>query len=320
MAQATIDRLIVNSPYEEPTKHWSYDRERLGFELKDGRRPAGYVIASEGLKSFDDPGVFVPIPLVNRIRPRVQAWREAGWPGVSGVTRRLLEHWNDPEEFEARRFFFCQLEAAETLIWLTEAPAAERVGIEIPSDGGNFQRLCAKMATGSGKTVVMAMVLAWHILNKAAYPRDTRFAANALVVAPGLTVKNRLAVLDPSNPENYYKEFNIVPSPLLDKLRRGRVRVRNWHALDWETEEQVARKRSVDKRGARSDAAYVRDVLGDMANARNLLVINDEAHHAWRTPVKSKVRGVAKSELEQATKWVGGLDRIHRTRGILDLL
>ncbi len=317
MPQATIDRLIVNSPYAEPAKHWSYDRERLGFELKDGRRPAGYVIASEGLKSFDDPGVFVPIPLVNRIRPRVQAWREAGWPGVSGVTRRLLEHWNDPEEFEARRFFFCQLEAAETLIWLTEGPAAERVGIEIPSDGGNFQRLCAKMATGSGKTVVMAMVLAWHILNKAAYPRDTRFAANALVIAPGLTVKNRLAVLEPSNPENYYQEFNIVPSPLLDKLRRGRVRVRNWHALDWETEEQVARKRSVDKRGARSDAAYVRDVLGDMANARNLLVINDEAHHAWRTPVKSKVRGVAKSELEQATKWVGGLDRIHQTRGIL---
>ena len=317
MAQATIDRLIVNSPYKEPAKHWSYDRERLGFELKDGRRPAGYVIASEGLKSFEDPGVFVPIPLVNGIRPRVQAWREAGWPGVSGVTRRLLEHWNDPEEFEARRFFFCQLEAAETLIWLTEAPAAERVGIEIPSDGGNFQRLCAKMATGSGKTVVMAMVLAWHILNKAAYPRDTRFAANALVIAPGLTVKNRLAVLEPSNPENYYQEFNIVPSPLLDKLRRGRVRVRNWHALDWETEEQVARKRSVDKRGARSDAAYVRDVLGDMANARNLLVINDEAHHAWRTPVKSKIRGVAKSDLDQATKWVGGLDRIDRARGIL---
>ena len=317
MAQATIDRLIVNSPYREPSKHWSYDRERLGFDLKDGRRPAGYVIATEGLTSFDDPGEFVPIPVVNRIRPRVRVWREAGWPGVSGVTRRLLEHWTDPDEHETRPFFFCQLEAMETLIWLTEAPAAERVGIEIPTDGGNFQRLCAKMATGSGKTVVMAMALAWHILNKAAYPRDTRFAANALVVAPGLTVKNRLAVLEPSHPENYYQAFNIVPSSLLDKLRRGRVIVRNWHALDWETEKQIARKRSVDKRGPRSDAAYVRDVLGDMANARNLLVINDEAHHAWRTPAESKVRGVAKSDVDQATKWVGGLDRIHRTRGIL---
>ena len=85
-----------------------------------------------------------------------------------------------------------------------------------------------------------------------------------------------------------------MPSHMLDKLRQGRVIVRNWHALNWETDEQVARKRSVDKRGVKSDEAYVRDVLGDMARARNLLVINDEAHHAWRVPAESKVRGVAK--------------------------
>jgi len=116
-----------------------------------------------------------------------------------------LEHWNDPEEFESRRFFFCQLEATETLIWLTEAPATERVGVDIPSDGGPLKRLCAKMATGSGKTVVMAMVISWQILNKVANPRDTRFAKNVLVVAPGLTVRSRLAVLGPSHPENYYE-------------------------------------------------------------------------------------------------------------------
>ena len=98
----------------------------------------------------------------------------------------MLEHWEDPEEFETRRFFFCQLEAVETLIWLTEAPAADRVGVDIPSDGGAFTRLCSKMATGSGKTIVMAMVIAWQVLNKVTYPQDAHFAKNVLVVAPGL--------------------------------------------------------------------------------------------------------------------------------------
>ena len=317
MERATIDRLIVNSPYEEPVQHWSYDRQTRLFDLAQGRRPAGYIIASEGSQSFDDPGIFVEIPLVNQIRPRVQAWREAGYPGVTGITKRLLEHWINPEEFETRRFFFCQLESAETLIWLAEASSAEKVGIEVPSDGGAFERLCAKMATGSGKTIVMAMVIAWNILNKVAYPKDTRFAKNILVIAPGLTVKSRLAVLEPSNPENYYEVFRIVPSSLFDKLRQGKIVVRNWHALNWETDEKIAKKRSVDKRGAKSDEAYIREVLGDMAYARNILVINDEAHHAWRVPAESKVKGIAKDAIEEATKWIGGLDRINKARGIL---
>ena len=312
-----IDQLVINSPYEEPSRHWRYDRDRFEFKLEERRRASGYMVATKAATTDEDPGDFVKLPLVNRIRKRVGDWRAAGWPGATGVTRRLLEHWWDRDERETRQFFFCQLEAAETLIWLTEAPVAERVGIEIPSDGGEFQRLCAKMATGSGKTVVMAMVIAWQVLNKTAYPRDTRFSRDVLVIAPGLTVRRRLAVLEPSNPANYYREFNVVPSALQDKLRRGRVAVRNWHALNWETDEQLKRKRSVDKRGAKSDAAYAREVLGDMANARNLLVINDEAHHAWRTPAASRVRGVSRAEREQATKWIGGLDRLARTPGIL---
>ena len=321
MARTTIDRLIINSPYEEPKKHWRYDRETRTFELVEGRRPAGYVVATPGSKSFDDPGIFVEIPLVNQIRPRVKAWREAGYPGITSITRRLLAHWHDPEEFDRRRFFFCQLEAVETLIWLTEAPAAERVGIEIPGDGGDFDRRCCKMATGTGKTIVMAMVIAWHILNKVANPQDARFSKNVLVVAPGLTVKKRLAVLEPAGAGNYYEAFDIVPSTLLDKLRQGRVLVRNWHALAWESEEQIKKRKSVDKRGAKSDEAYTREVLGEMANAHNLLVINDEAHHAWRVNWEAEGKYLRQRDLkdsaQEATVWVGGLDRLHRSRGIL---
>ena len=110
------------------------------------------------------------------------------------------------------------------------------MGLDIPGDGGDFRRLCAKMATGTGKTIVMAMVIAWHVLNKTTYPQDARFSRNVLVVAPGLTVKNRLAVLEPSAEGNFYEGFRIVPPDLMGKLRQGKVRVRNWHALNWESQ------------------------------------------------------------------------------------
>jgi len=315
-----IDKLIINSPYGEPEHYWKYDRETRSFTKEEGRRPAGYVVASEGSKSFDDPGIFIEIPLVNKIRPRVKAWREHPtnpYAGVTGITKRLLRHWHNLEEREYRRFFFCQLEAIETLIWLTEAPPSEKVGIDIPSDGGLFQRLCSKMATGSGKTIVMAMLIAWQVLNKVTYLQDTRFSKNIFVVAPGLTVKSRLQVLIPSSPGNYYDEFNIIPPGLVEKLRQGKVLIHNWHTLNWETEKQLAKKKSVDKRGAKSDEAYVHEVLKKMASVHNIVVINDEAHHAWRIPAESKVKGLKKEEIEEATKWIGGLDRIHQARGIL---
>ncbi|NLI12963.1 BPTD_3080 family restriction endonuclease [Pelotomaculum propionicicum] len=310
-----IDNLIINSPYEKPARHWSYNREKMQFKLAEGRRPAGYVIASGRSRSFDDPGIFIELPLVNKIRKRVNQWRESGYPGVTGITKKLLEHWQDPEERYDRRFFFCQLEAIETLIWLVEAPEHEKAGIEIPSDGGDFRRLCNKMATGSGKTIVMAMTIAWQVLNKVTYPQDTRFSKNVLVVAPGLTVKSRLKVLNPTEVNNYYQEFNIIPPAFFDKLRQGRVLIVNWHILK-PLDENSGPK--VVKKGPESDEAYVKRVLGEMASVRNIIVINDEAHHAWRVPAESKVKGVKKEEIEEATLWVGGLDRIHRKRGILN--
>ena len=299
-----------------PQKHWHYDRENRSFNLEDGRRDAGYVIATPQSQAFDDPGIFIPIELVNKIRPRVEHWRDNGYAGVTGITKRLLEHWQDPEERKDRRFFFCQLEAIETLIWLVEAPDSEKVGIDIPSDGGNFVRWCCKMATGSGKTIVMAMLIAWQVLNKVSNSADKRFSKNIFVIAPGLTVKNRLSVLNPNAVGNYFEVFNIIPHALYDRLRQGRILIQNWHCLQWDTEERLANKKSVDKRGAKSDEAYVREVLGDMANATGILIINDEAHHAWRVAGAAKTKGVKKEE-EEATIWVGGLDRIYRSRGIL---
>jgi len=245
-----IDHLIITSPYEEPKEHWWYDENKKSFDLAEGRRPAGYIIASQAYESADDPGKFIELPLVNRIRPRVKAWREGkngGIPyaGATSITRRLLQHWHDQSERDLR-FFFCQLDAMETLIWLAEAPAADKVGIDIPSDGGPFRRYCSKMATGSGKTIVMAMLIAWQALNKAANPQDARFSKNIFVVAPGLTVRDRLKVLIPSEPGNYYDKFNVVPPGLQDLLRQAKVVVRNRHILNWETDEKIAKKKGVD--------------------------------------------------------------------------
>lgn len=313
----TTNQLIVNSPYEMPQKHLKYIREIRKFEIIEGRRQAGYIIASDpSTKSFDDPGIFVPLPLVNQIRKRVDVWREKGYPGITSITKKLLEHWKNYEERDMK-FFFCQLEAIETLIWLVESPDNERVGVEVVGDGSEFQRICSKMATGSGKTIVMAMLIAWQVLNKAAYPKDARFSKNVLTIAPGLTVKSRLQVLQPSNPDNYYQLFDIVPSTLFDQLRQANVKILNWHALSPLDPESGPR---VVKKGKESDEAFTRRVLADFANSKNVIVINDEAHHAWRTNVKAEGKyqrvGEVKDSAEEATIWIDGLDRIHKTRKI----
>lgn len=315
---AGIDQLIINSAFREPEHHWKYDLNGQTFVQENGRRPAGYFIAGQGSNQYNDIGQFIELPLVNKIRPRVKAWRDAGYPGVTGVTKALLEHWND-KEARQYQFFFCQMDAIETLVWLTEAPEADRVGIDIPGDGGAFRRLCTKLCTGGGKTTVMAMLIAWMVCNKATYPQDKRFSKNVFIVAPGLTVKSRLQVLQTGGENNYYTQFNVVPVGLMDKLRQGRVIITNWQTLAWDSEETIQKRRSVDKRGAKSDEAYTREILGEMSNAQNILVINDEAHHAWRKNPenKGKLTKEQKEAEQQATVWISGLDRIHKTRRIL---
>jgi len=188
-----VDNPILNSAFEEPTRYHHFQRGR-DPEVCEGRRPAQYLMARAERHggAAQVLHVSIKLELVNRIRERVKAWREAGYPGTTRITMELLEYWRSPDHH--RRFFFCQLEAADTVIWLTEGPAKGKVGIDIPKEhaDSDLPRWCCKMATGSGKTVLMAMLIAWQILNKVSNRQDARFSDAVLVVCPNLTVRDRL--------------------------------------------------------------------------------------------------------------------------------
>ncbi|MEK7734416.1 MAG: DEAD/DEAH box helicase family protein, partial [Pseudomonadota bacterium] len=273
--------LIINSPYVRPSQHWQQARDG-SLSILSERRPAGYEI-------FDirnNTRRTEPLTLVNEIRQRVEEWRAAEYPGITTVTRSLLEHWHDRTTRQLP-FYFCQLEAIETLIWWLEATTEFKQGISVQGDGGPWERLCNKMATGSGKTTLMAMIITWQVLNALTYPkRNKDFSRVIFIVAPGLTVKDRLRVLYPGEPDNYYDVFGLCPSDTLrQKLNQAELLVENWHTLMPLKEAD----RSVVKKGAESDEAFTRRVLGKLANYRDLVVINDEAHHAYRKPAEVKI-------------------------------
>lgn len=306
--------LIINSPWDAPSRHWQQARDGT-LSLVESRRPAGYEI-------FDirnNTRRTEPLDQVNEIRGRVDAWRAADYPGITSVTRTLLEHWHDRAPgVRDFHFYFCQLEAIETLVWWVESVEQYRQGVFIPGDGGEWQRLCSKMATGTGKTPLMAMIITWQVLNALTYPkRKGDFSHSVFVVAPGLTVRERLRVLYPGEPDNLYDAFGLCPTDALrQKLNRMNLLVENWHTLMPLKEQD----RSVVRKGRESDEAFTKRVLGKLADCRDLLVINDEAHHAYRKPADVKVsRKEADAlgiDLEEATRWIEGLDRIHETRRI----
>ncbi len=330
-----VDNPILNNPYAEPLRYWLYQQGQP--VVMDGRRPAGYYFKARRTPkeqfSFLTDEQFVELEEVNQIRKRVGDWRKAGYAGVTTVTRRLLEQWNNPER--ERKLFFCQREAAETIIWLTEIYPREPRGLVIPADEPHdaasmakgykpLKRYGCKMATGSGKTVVMGMIAAWSILNKAAAPSDKRFSDAVLVVCPNLTVKERLQVLLPSHKQNYYETFNLVPQDLREDLGKSKFLITNWHAF---APEDDSRKRSVVQRGDESDGAFANRILTQsLSSKQNILVLNDEAHHAYRpAPIQDsepemnmvrEEREAYKAEKEEATIWVSGLDRIHAARRI----
>jgi type III restriction enzyme len=316
---------VINSPYFEPKYHFEYDENAESYHKQDGRRKAGYYATVGKQEAGKGTTQFLELALANMIRPRVKEWKEKGYPNVTSITKKLLEHWNrfDREEFEqgGRRYFWCQIEAIETIIWLTEAPDSAKVGINIKDHSdSDWVRACTKLATGTGKTVVMAMIIAWQSLNKIANPKDTRFSKNILVMAPGITVRQRLDVLIPSNESNYYDVFDIVPPSLKEYLYQSKVVVLNWHALAPKKKESLP-KVMRDMMGEESDSAFAKRVLSEFPGDTPIVVINDEAHHCHRHTAeigKSKEeKDLEKKENEEATIWVQGLDKIHKARGII---
>jgi len=308
---ASLARGIINSPFDRPARHW-IEGKGGKLEIKHERRPASYEIfdARNNTKRTET------LASVNKIRSRVDRWREDGWPGVTIVTRKLLEHWYD-RDGRQYPFYFCQIEAIETLIWRVEAAKNHKQDILIPGDGGAWERLCSKMATGTGKTAVMAMIITWQALNALTYPkRNKDFSRVVYIVAPGLTVKERLQVLIPGE-GSYYDEFNLCPSEALrQKLNQAEILIENWHTL-MPLKEAT---RSVVRKGRESDEAFTRRVLGKLAAHKDIVVINDEAHHAYRKPPEFKISKKRAAEqgidLDEATRWIEGLDRIHKTRRI----
>ncbi|MFM7051687.1 MAG: DEAD/DEAH box helicase, partial [Planctomycetota bacterium] len=355
---------ILSSPFVEPAEHWLYEggvprrtagRRKAGYYYKTERTGLAQtdLFAEE---NRDD------LPLVNALREDVRRWRESGYRGASEVTKDLLRHWRDDKRH--RRLFFCQLEAVETLIYLLELRVpgrSSRTGFkdfrlsdadlrrllageaprelgaltssamptlcDQPSDPSwmGLRRFGCKMATGSGKTVVMAMTIAWAFCNRGRNPMSSEYPNAVLVCAPNLTVRNRLAVLRPEDPANYFEAFDIVPVKYREYLQQGKVLVTNWHVFGLKSEhsEGGATYRVVDK-GEEDERAFTLARLGELAQRLPILVLNDEGHHCWRPKAVDgdaevvvgdtrEERDSFEKEAEEARVWLAGLDRINNS-------
>lgn len=346
-----IENPILNSPHREPSRHFRFDDDGITDEVVEGRRRSEYFMpipaakkkgGAQGELVFDEwtRDRIEENKFINEVRQAVGRWRDGGWQHTTGVTRRLLEYWTDPAR--ERPLFFCQVEAVEAAIFLAEAaPKAQKgayFGNELRrfNDDANpgLQRIAHKMATGSGKTTVMAMMIAWQTLNKAANPHDGRFSDAFLIVCPGITIRDRLRVVLPSDPNNYYRAFDLVPPELRDDLGRAKVVITNFHAFK-RRETVKAPKVTKQILGGKADAAgvftetpdqMVRRVLRELGSKRNIVVINDEAHHCYRRKpdvvedVLAGLKGEDKTEAaqrdEEARIWISGLEAVAAKAGI----
>jgi type III restriction enzyme len=359
-----VPKPIICSPYEEPDRHWDYDKETGEARNVPGRRDAGYWYKSDRVGAaqqslFDEERD--DLPLINALRKDVRRWRQAKYRGASNITKELFNFWSAQDRF--RKLFFCQREAVETIIYLAELRFTGRTSktefkqfvindddirkmlagdrpafyttptdffptfIDAASNPGSLplRRVGCKMATGSGKTVVMAMLIAWAFCNRAMNPYSAEFPNAVLVVCPNLTVKERLQVLRPEDPANYYAEFDIVPLKYRPLLQKGKVVVTNWHLFSPRSEhEEGGRSYAVVNKGPDTPETFSKYVLGDLFERMPIMVLNDEGHHCWR-PANGNDSGRDAKALgegaEEATVWIEGLDRInqagpHRRPGV----
>ncbi len=272
------------------------------------------------------------LPLVNALRADVRRWREANYRNATVVTRELLRHWARDDLL--RRLFFCQREAVETIIYLVEIrQGGKRLGFTPTFSDEDLTRLVdtlnepdipdlirygCKMATGSGKTVVMAMLIAWAFCNRGKVPSDERFPYAALIVCPNLTIKKRLQVLRPDEIDNYYDEFDLIPTKLRPLLNSGKVLITNWHQFAPESEHhESGQTYAVVNKGEETPDVFAKRVLGELYDRAPIMVLNDEGHHAYRpAPTDEKLTAAEKEELRGATVWVSGLDRFNQSCGV----
>ena len=360
MSDQFFAKPILNSPYEYPIQHWELDSEGQPTQrIVDSRRVADFITPipkvrkkksaakqqelimdeGEGLSSEDQQ---YTASNINRLREHINLWRNLPNPNdwkVTPETARLLQHWRH-HEFNGIRPFFCQVEAIETLIWLTEvAPKSGNVGkaflenIQSASLSANPEllRIALKLATGAGKTTVMAMVIAWQTINAVRRPTSKNFARGFLVVAPGITIRDRLRVLLPNDTESYYESRELVPSDMLPDLSRAKIVITNYHAFKLREKIEISRgnRALLQGRGEalntlETEGQMLQRVMPDLMGMKNVMVLNDEAHHCYREKpeeddiddLKGEEKKEAEKNNEAARLWISGLEVVKRKLGL----
>jgi type III restriction enzyme len=341
MPPVVIENPVINSPFEEPKRHFRFSRDGITDEIVESRRISSYFVPipppkkkgksaqlafdTEWTQDREQKNTFI-----NRVRERVAQWRKGGYIGITRTTRRLLEYWQNPER--EKKLFFCQIEALETAIYLTEV-AGKYGDSWIENDIRRFNddanpglyRIAFKMATGSGKTVVMAMLIAWHVLNKLANTQDAHFSDTFLIVTPGITIKDRLRVLYPNDPNNYYQERDILPQDLMTDLNKANIIITNFHAFKPRELVKAGRltKNILGNTLTESPDQMVRRVCRELGSKKNIIVINDEAHHCYRRKQETEENKLTGDERKEAEKreeearvWISGLEAVKNKIGI----
>ncbi len=335
-----FERPILNSPYDYPGRHWELDGEGQPTQrIIDNRRRAEFItpipkpkkqkqkknqqalVFDEGKGLSTDKQQYDPTSIINELRYQVDKWRKLPNPNdwqVTPETARLLQHWRH-HKFSGVRPFFCQVEAVETAIWLTEvAPKLEAVAsgfltiLPMPTTTPipELMRLALKLATGAGKTTVMAMIIAWQTINATRHPQSKRFTRGFLVVAPGLTIKDRLRVLQPNDPDSYYASRELVPSDMLDDVNRAKIVITNYHAFKLRERIDLSKGgrsllqgRGEELNTLETEGQMLQRVMPDLMGIKNILVLNDEAHHCYREKAgaddEDELKGDDKKEAEK---------------------
>ena len=351
---------ILNSPYEYPSRHWGLDASgQPTSQVVDQRRPVTLItpipqprkhrrgqrqmVFDQSAQKLDEGSQQYDLTrTIDKVRGEVDAWRKLAdsrqWK-VTPETARLLRHWRH-HEFNGPRPFFCQLEAVETVIWLTEVvPSAGRRGklflehLEAANDAANpgLARLALKLATGSGKTMVMAMLIAWQAVNSVRHPNSRRFSRGFLIVTPGITIRDRLRVLQPNDTDSYYRSRELLPNDMLADLDRAKIVITNFHAFKLRETMEVSkggrtllRGRGPELSSLETTGQMLRRVMPELMGMRNVLVLNDEAHHCYREKpgesegdeLKGDERKAAEKNREAARLWISGLEAVREKLGL----